>query len=140
MKIKHFETETEILQCYDVIKDLRPKIECPHEFVERVQRQQKNSYRLLGIEVEGKVVAVAGYRESENLIHGPFVYIDDLVSAKNLRGHGYGSVLIKEISKIAKELGKNKVVLDTGLSNSQAQKFYYREGFLGLGMHFLREL
>lgn len=140
MKIKHYDLENEINECFEVMKALRPKLTDAQELVTRVMRQQKESYRILGIEVNGRVVALAGYRELENLVHGKFIYVDDLISAPDSRGKNYGKVLLQEISAIAKELGKDRVVLDTALSNSQAQKFYYREGFLGLGMHFLKDV
>lgn len=138
MNIKELDTETEIESCFNLMKVLRPKMESIPDFVAQILRQRKESYRIVGIEEQGKIVALAGFRELENLIHGKFIYVDDLVTDPEYRNKNMGQALLLHISAIAKDKFYNNVVLDTGLANSQAQKFYYREGFLGLGMHFIR--
>lgn len=138
MNIKHYDSELDVKKCFDLMKALRPLLKGPEEFAIQVQRQQKQSYKILGLEIDGKLLALAGYREAENLIHGKFIYVDDLVTAPEGRGHNYGQTVLLEICSIARQLGKEKVILDTAISNARAQKFYYREGFLGLGMHFVK--
>jgi ribosomal protein S18 acetylase RimI-like enzyme len=140
MNIKHLDTKIEIESCFKLMKVLRPKMQSPSDFVEQVLRQQKTSYRILAIEEQGKIVALAGYRESENLIYGKFIYVDDLVTDPDYRSLNMGQTLLKHISGIAHEKLKKNVVLDTGIANSQAQKFYYRESFLALGMHFVKAI
>lgn len=140
MDIKHYDTLNELEKCFKLMKVLRPKLATAPEFAEQVQRQQESSYRLLGLELNGKVIGLAGYRESENLVHGKFIYVDDLVTDPEMRSQKLGSILLEQISLIAEEKNKVSVVLDTAMANTQAQKFYYREGFLGLGMHFIKRL
>lgn len=140
MNIKHLDTKIEIESCFNLMKVLRPKLKSPSDFVEQIFRQQQANYRILAIEDQGNIVALAGYRETENLIYGKFIYVDDLVTDPDFRSLNMGQTLLKHISGIAQEKLKNNVVLDTGIANSQAQKFYYREGFLALGMHFVKAL
>lgn len=140
MNIKHLDAKNEIESCFNLMKVLRPKLESPSDFVEQILRQQKVNYRILAIEEQGKIVALAGYRETENTIYGKFIYVDDLVTDPDFRSLNMGQTLLKHISGIAQEKLMKNVVLDTGMANSQAQKFYYREGFLALGMHFVKAL
>lgn len=140
MIIKHLDTKNEIESCFRLMKVLRPKMESSSDFVDQIIRQQKESYRILAIEDEGKIIALAGYREVENTVHGKFIYIDDLVTDPDFRSRKLGRELLQHISNIAEEKFKDNVVLDTGIANVQAQKFYYREGFLGGGIHFIKAL
>ncbi len=78
--------------CFPVMLSLRPHLTGPDELVERVTRQNREAgYRLLAGWRDGVPVALAGYRVEENLIHGRFVYVDDLVSAESARREGLGA-------------------------------------------------
>lgn len=140
MNMKHLDTKIEIESCFNLMRVLRPKLESPSDFVEQILRQQQAKYRILAIEEQGNIVALAGYRETENTIYGKFIYIDDLVTDPDFRSQNMGQTLLKHISDIAQEKRMKNVVLDTGIANSLAQKFYSREGFLAQGMHFVKSL
>jgi GNAT superfamily N-acetyltransferase len=51
------------------------------------------------------VVALAGYRLQENLIHGQFLYVDDLVTLDSARGQGHGERLMTFLKAEAARLG-----------------------------------
>lgn len=140
MKTKHFDSISEIKQCFELMKVLRPGLVSEDNFAQQIVRQQKDSYRILGVMNDETLVAIAGYREAENLVHGKYLYVDDLVTLPDFRGKNFGEVLLNEISDIAKAKGISKVVLDTRLDNSKAQKFYYRVGYLGICMRFIKEV
>jgi hypothetical protein len=53
----------------------------PAEPLARVARQRAEGYRVLATWRGREPVALAGYRIAENLIHGRFIYVDDLVTA-----------------------------------------------------------
>jgi hypothetical protein len=65
----------EIARCYPVMRELRMHLSTPDEFVERVQRQQKDGYRIVYLEAGGKIRAVAGYRLAESRLAGGFIYL-----------------------------------------------------------------
>lgn len=140
MRIAHYDTPEELAHCYALMCKLRSKLRSKAEFISQVQRQQKQGYRLAGMEQNGKPVALAGYRLLENFIHGRFCYIDDLVTAPAARRQGVGADLLHNLAVIAREYGCSQIVLDTAISNTQAQAFYQFSGFSALGLHFYREL
>ena len=70
------------------MKELRPHLATETEFVERWRRQRAAGYRLLGLWCEEKLVALAGFRVIENLVHGMHLYVDDLVTLEEARGCG----------------------------------------------------
>ena len=81
-------------------------------------------------------VALAGYRVTENLVHGKFLYVDDLISDQTARGRGYGAQLLDKLKMEGRALGCNKLVLDTGLDNYLAHRFYFRQGLLAQALRF----
>jgi GNAT superfamily N-acetyltransferase len=124
------------LACFDVMQELRPHLTDAAAFVAQVRRQATHGYRLLAAWQDGRVVALAGYRVTENLLYGRFAYIDDLVASSVARRHGLGAALIDAVRDEAKSLGCANLVLDTGLANALGQRFYFRQGLLARGLHF----
>jgi GNAT superfamily N-acetyltransferase len=138
--LRHAEEAAEIAACYPVMVLLRPHLADADELVARVMRQREAGYRLLGAWREAVPVALAGYRFEENLIHGKFVYVDDLVTAAAERGGGRGAQLLDRVGEIGREAGCGRLVLDTALDNVLAHRFYYRQGLLARALRFSREI
>jgi len=138
--LRHAETDTELLACHPVMRELRPQLATPRSFLDRVRVQRLQGWRLLVTWQGGTPVAIAGYRRMDNLVHGNFVYVDDLVTTGAMRGSGAGERMLAEIERIARAEGCGKLVLDTALANSLAQRFYFRCGLLSTGLHFTKAL
>src|SRR3546814_4179532 len=83
-----------------------------------------DEYRILGVWHGKAALALAGYRLQENLIYGRFLYVDDLITTAASRGRNLGARLLDELNSAAARQGCEKLVLDTGLSNARAQRFY----------------
>jgi len=118
---------------------LRPHLSDARELVERVRRQQAARYRLLAAWRDDAVIGLAGYRLEENLIHGLFVYVDDLVTTEAARRSGIGARLLDAVAAEGRRLGCARLVLDTGLDNVLAHRFYHRQGLLARALRFSRE-
>ncbi|WP_354681622.1 GNAT family N-acetyltransferase [Cupriavidus plantarum] len=138
--LQHAETEAELAACFALLQQLRPHLRSARELIDRTATQRAQGYRLLVVWDAGRPVAAAGYRRMDNLIYGPFLYIDDLVTDAGERGRGYGEQLIEAVSGIGRGQGCSQLVLDTGLANALAQRFYFRAGLLSRGLHFAMEL
>lgn len=134
--LRDVDTEAQLRACYPVMKELRPHLQTEDEFVARVGRQRLEGYRILAAWQENDVVALAGYRLQENLVYGPFLYVDDLVAGEAARSRRWGARLLERLTVVAGQAHCNKLVLDTGLSNALAQRFYFREGLLPGAMRF----
>lgn len=135
-----FDTPEQWRTCFELMRVLRPQLSDTDDFVQRVQRQAEQGYRLLAARSAGEVVGLAGCRLQENLLHGRFFYVDDLVTREDVRSRGIGERLLHEVRAQARRLGCVNLVLDTALGNACGQRFYYRQGLLGLGMHFREAL
>lgn len=135
--LAHLENETQIRAAFAVMQQLRPHLANADDMLERVQRMQQNAgYRMLAIWNNTDVIAIAGYRLQENLVYGPFLYVDDLITLDTARGQRCGARLLQALQNIGTDAGCTRLVLDTGLANSLAQRFYFRQGLLSTALHF----
>ena len=139
--LRHAETDAELRACWPVMRQLRPHLPSADDFIARVRRMQNDGYRLLAVWQGDSPRALAGYRLQENLVYGGrFLYVDDLVTDEAARGTQWGARLIEATTRIADEAGCVRFVLDTGLSNALAQRFYFRQGLLTEAIRFGRTL
>lgn len=126
--------------CFAVMRELRPHLPDGDAFVAQVQRQADQGYRLLAAWRGEQVVGLAGYRLQENTLYGRFVYIDDLIVLPSEQRSGVGGLLIEAVRRAAIDGGHAHLVLDTALGNALGQRFYYRQGLLARGLHFVEAL
>lgn len=125
----------EIQSCYAVMAELRPHVQ-PDEFLVRVKRQAEIAGYKLAYLVEGEVKAVAGFRISECLAWGKFLYVDDLVSKGEARSKGYGGKLFDWLVEYAKAEGCDQFHLDSGVQRFAAHRFYLTKRMLIEAHHF----
>jgi predicted GNAT superfamily acetyltransferase len=132
-------TREEILRCFPVMAELRPHLK-EAEFIARVQRQQRAGYHLACLSDKQKVTALAGYRYSESLSWGKFMYVDDLVTSEKSRSRGHGQRLIKWLTHQAKAHDCDQFHLDSGVQRFGAHRFYLASRMDIIAYHFARKL
>ena len=137
--VEHAETDEAILDCYEVMAELRPHV--PRgEFVPTVRARQKDGLRLACVREQGRVVAVAGYRVSTHLFCGRHLYVDDLVTSEAARSKGHGKALLAWLRARAVAEDCEVFHLDSGVQRKRAHQFYLREGLELAGYHFSERL
>jgi GNAT superfamily N-acetyltransferase len=132
-------SDQEIAACFPVVHQLRPHL-TPDAFLARVRSQQPAGYRLAYLEAGGRPVAVAGFRVSECLASGRFLYVDDLVTLDAERSKGYGARLLAWLLDQARAEGCEGLELDSGIQRKNAHRFYEREGLTIRSYHFEIEI
>lgn len=135
MSIRIATTDSEIVACYPVMRELRPHI-AESQFLARVRSQQNTGYRLALLQQAESVIAVAGFRVGENLAWGRFLYIDDLVTLSTHRSKGFGASLLSWLREFAVKENCAQIHLDSGAHRKDAHRFYEREGMSIAGFHF----
>ncbi len=126
----------QVARCFDVMRELRPKLLSAEDFVARVQQQQNEGFQLAFLEADGKIVSVAGFRIHHVLVTGMTLYVDDLVTAEKARSCGHGKVMLDSLIAFAKEQGCQTFSLDSGTWRQEAHAFYFREGMRISSFHF----
>jgi GNAT superfamily N-acetyltransferase len=139
MSIQLAESDTQILSCFPTLSQLRPHLEFDR-FLDQVHRQQQQGYQLVYIDVEGRSVAVAGFRVLENLFAGKFMYVDDLVVDEEVRSQQYGQHLFEWLVEYAKQQDCQQLHLDSGVQRFDAHRFYLRQRMKIASHHFSLDL
>lgn len=137
--IRLAEDAATIARCHPVMAHLRTHLDAT-TFTAQVQRQQRDGYRLACVESGGAVQACAGFRLSENLAWGRFLYVDDLVTAPDARSQGFGKLLLDWLIDAARRAGCAQLHLDSGVQRFAAHRFYLRERMHITSHHFALEL
>lgn len=79
---------------------------------------------------DNKIVGYAGIWKAVDDVH-----ITNIVTAKNLRRHNIGSILLSNLIEMAKEeIGITSITLEVNHTNIPAQKLYEKFGFKVVGL------
>ncbi len=135
MRIRHAESCEDIARCFPVMVQLRPAL-IEAQFVARIQALQSGGYKLVLLEDEGEVQAVAGYRVGDMLSRGRHMYVDDLVTTEAARSAGYGAGLFDWLVQRAQDADCQQLDLDSGVHRHSAHRFYFRRGMHIPSYHF----
>ena len=137
MNIQAVKTEEGLKQCFPLMSQLRPYL-TRDDFISQVFEQFNSGYELAALFSgnEKEVVALAGYRLSQNLAWGKFLYVDDLVTDDQHRSQGYGHTLLDWLLNTARENNCDQFHLDSGVQRIDAHRFYKREGLELASYHF----
>ncbi|HXT11466.1 MAG TPA: GNAT family N-acetyltransferase [Candidatus Angelobacter sp.] len=139
MSISLATNHKDIQRCFPVMAQLRPHLK-ETEFVERVKRQQEAGYHLAFLAEKIIVKAVAGYRFSESLSWGRFMYVDDLVTAEDSRSQGHGQKLFRWLIGQARGHKCDQLHLDSGVQRFGAHRFYLASRMDIIAHHFAMKL
>jgi GNAT superfamily N-acetyltransferase len=134
-RIQIAEDEQEILRCYPVMAELRPHLQ-PEEFLNRVKKQSEIACFKLAYLFDEEVKAVAGFRVSECLASGKFLYVDDLVAKSTDRSKGYGGELFDWLIEYAKAEKCQELQLDSRVQRFAAHRFYLNKRMIIEAHHF----
>lgn len=127
-------------RAFPVIKQLRPHLDID-EFKRLVQlAHAADGYRLVAREDQGRILAVMGYRILHDLAHGSHLYIDDLVTTKDVRSQGHGAELLRYAEAETRRLGLTGLRLATGIENEDSKRFYEREGWEPRSVSFKKKV
>lgn len=121
--------KNDLERCYPVMKELRTALSFNDYMEIFEQAHAADGYEIVGIESDGEVAAVMGYRILFDYVHGKHLYIDDLVSTESQRSKGLGAQLLAYAENLAKELGCKGLRLCTGIENELGKKFYERHNW-----------
>ncbi|MBD2465842.1 GNAT family N-acetyltransferase [Oscillatoria sp. FACHB-1407] len=135
MSIQVAESDSQILECFSVLSQLRPHIK-QESFLEQVRRQQQNGHRMIYLEENHQAKAVAIFCISENFACGLFLHVYDLVVDATVRSQGYGHHIFEWLVNYAKLHGCKELSLDSGVQRFDAHRFYIRHQMNISGHHF----
>ncbi len=127
--LKQAKSPSEIADCFEAYRELRPHLTDQQAFVTQVLQQQKEGFEIHALYQGETIVGCIGFRSMTTFAWGKILYIDDLITRESHRGHGYGSQLLTYAIEKAKSEGYDQVHLDTGYTRHAAHRAYLKHGF-----------
>jgi GNAT superfamily N-acetyltransferase len=137
--IRKLESVNALRAGFKVMAELRPHLDL-EGFLSLVHDMREEGYRLAGLFDGDSLRAVAGYRIQTMLVRGRSLYVDDLVTTQEMRGKGYGKLLLDWLMREAKRLGCKEFHLDSGVHRFGAHAFYFSRRMHIASYHFVASL
>jgi GNAT superfamily N-acetyltransferase len=140
LTIREFVDKKEMLSSYGLISQMYPKIDFATYEKNLDEMIRLNNYKMATAFLGEEMVGVVGYWVSLMLYCGRYIQASNLVVDKKNRSLGVGKEILYYLEKKGKELGCEKLVLDSYTENKRSHSLYYREGFYIRGFHFMKDL
>ena len=128
--------ETDVLP---VLVQLRPHL-TPESLAAVYEQGYPQGLRFTAAYVDGRCVGVAGWRIVATTAALLKLYVDDLVTAEDIRSQGVGRELLAALARRAIDAGCSVLDLDSATRRTDAHRFYMREGLAITSFHFARSL
>ncbi len=137
--IREINSEKEMLSHFSKLKELSPYLTLS-QFKVMLKDMLKHGYRMAGVYDTKKCVGISGFWISTKIYSGKYVELDNVITDKKYRSMGLGKMLCDWIIAVAKKEGCKTAMLDAYTHNAAGHKFYFREGFVIKGFHFLKDI
>ncbi len=139
MKIRQAITREQFIQCFEVMKELRPH-HTLDSFLSSMEQMKKEHYHLWYLEDNGKAVCAAGFRFTTTLYDGLIIDFDDFVTSTEARNKGYAGLLFDQLVTLAKEKSIKTIHLNSNHQRFDAHRFYLNKKMKIVAHHFRIEL
>ncbi len=125
--LKEKDFETNFLYLFKGLTEIEPDKISKNDF-NNLLNQLNENHQIIVFEEEGKILASGTILIETKFIHnmGKVGHIEDVVVDKETRGRGLGKKIVEELTKVAKEKGCYKVILNCSEENIG---FYQKSGF-----------
>lgn len=136
---KELTTVEEMLANIEVMRFLYPAFTV-EKYESYLKEMVPHNYKQVAIFENGVCVAVTGFWTGFKLWSGKYIEIDNFIVHPNHRAKGLGKMLTDYVDAKAKKEGCSMIVLDAFTGNFTAHRFYYNQGYVPKGFHFLKIL
>ncbi|KIA86995.1 N-acetyltransferase [Flavobacterium sp. AED] len=139
LEIRELTTLDEMLSNIEVMRFLYPTFTLEKYGTYLVEMIPHN-YKQVAVFENEVCVAVSGFWSGTKLWSGKYIEIDNFIVHPEHRSKGLGKMMTDYIDAKAKETGCTMIVLDAFTGNFTAHRFYYNQGYVPKGFHFLKIL
>jgi GNAT superfamily N-acetyltransferase len=138
-QIKKLDTVEQMLPSLPIIVQLSPDLKAD-DYAKMLAEMVPHNYRQVGVYDNEKLIGVSGYWIASKLYCGKYLEIDNFVIDKEYRSKNIGKMMVEWMSGEARRNGCRSMLLDAYVENFKAHKFYYSQGFIARGFHYLKWL
>lgn len=139
MRIVEFTSKDDMLTTYQLIKQMYPSLSLD-QYSEELDIMIPNSYKQVVVMEEEEMLGLSGYWFGNKLWCGKYIELDNVFTSKQHRSKGVAEMIFKYLENKAVELGCNLLALDSYTDNFKAHKFFYAQGYIPRGFHFIQIL
>ncbi len=97
--------------------------------VESIEQHPTQAVVFVAVNQQGQQLGFASVSHSKNFTGEIQAYLGELAVSENAEGRGVGYALVKACEEWARNQGYTLLVLETGMANEHARRFYQRLGF-----------
>jgi len=108
--------------------------------IERTLEMAQQNYECVGIYDGEKLMGACGMWFQTRHYAGRSLEVDHVIIDEAYRSKGIGNKLMEFVYDYAEKKTCNWVELNTYVSNFPSHKFYYNQGFVAKGYHFVKPL
>jgi GNAT superfamily N-acetyltransferase len=131
---------SEILIIIPLLRKLGSEGVSEENLKERVLEMVQQSYECIGIYEAEKLMGVCGMWFQTRHYAGKSMEVDHVIIDDAYRNKGIGGQLMEFVYDYARKKSCNWVELNTYVHNFPSHKFYYNQGFVAKGYHFVKKL
>ena len=139
MTIKELTSLQEMLLQLETIKFLYPKMTL-ERYKGFLEDMIPKSYKQVAVFDGDTCVGLSGFWFGTKLWTGKYIEMDNFIIHPDYRKKGIGKLLTQFIDEKAKELNCTCIVLDAFTGNFEAHRFYYNQGYVPRGFHFIKTI
>ena len=138
-QIKEIKAGNEMAARYELFAQLNPSVP-KNDYVRMLKDMCSQGYRMIGIFDKDVCMGISGFWIGTKLYCGKYLEPDNVVIDKDHRSKGVGKILMDWLEEEAKRNDCSMVMLDAYLENIPGHRFYYREGYVARGFHFIKKI
>lgn len=139
LEIKELTTKQEMLAQYEVMLHLYTNFTL-EKYDSYLTEMIPHNYKQVAVFENEVCVGLSGLWSGTKLWSGKYLEIDNFIVHPEHRKKGIGKMMTDYVDAKAKELGCTMIVLDAFTGNYTAHRFYYNQGYIPKGFHFLKIL
>ncbi|MFV8269094.1 GNAT family N-acetyltransferase [Flavobacterium sp. GT2N3] len=139
IQLRELTTVEEMLKNIEVMRFLYPAFTV-EKYESYLTEMIPHNYKQIAVFENEVCVAVSGFWSGTKLWSGKYIEIDNFIVHPDHRSKGLGKMMTDYVDVLAKETGCTMIVLDAFTGNYTAHRFYYNQGYVPKGFHFLKIL
>ncbi|WP_426062428.1 GNAT family N-acetyltransferase [Flavobacterium sp. DSP2-3-1] len=139
IQLRELSTVEEMLENIEVMRFLYPTFTV-EKYQSYLTEMIPHNYKQVAVFENEVCVAVSGFWSGTKLWSGKYIEIDNFIVHPDHRSKGLGKMMTDYVDVLAKETGCTMIVLDAFTGNFTAHRFYYNQGYVPKGFHFLKIL
>ncbi len=139
MLLQELTSISEMFSQFEIITHLYPNIS-EEKYQNYLQDMIPHNYKQLAVFENSVCVALTGFWTGTKLWTGKYIEIDNFIVHPDHRIKGLGKIMTDYVDAKARELDCTCVVLDAFTGNFTAHRFYYNQGYVPRGFHFIKTI